>query len=124
MNMKKEQELSSLKSSQQRLADGPNQRLGDSEHRASEAERKAEALEKQNALHRQEVARLRIVCEEAQQARDRLNLQVENVGLQFALVTPPLKLNGWSYNGKLQPYVLNYKPQNNGFSRFKRETRR
>jgi len=104
LKMDKEQELSSLKSSQQRLADDLKKRLRNSEQRASEAEAKvtlyekqreweASALERQSTSHREEVERLRTDCEEAQQARLRLDRQVVDLQQQSARLQTKLETN-------------------------------
>lgn len=104
LKMEKEQELSSLKSSQQRLADDLKKRLRNSEQRASEAEAKvtlyekqreweASALERQSTSHREEVERLRTDCEEAQQARLRLDRQVVDLQQQSARLQTKLETN-------------------------------
>ncbi|CAK9009938.1 unnamed protein product [Durusdinium trenchii] len=95
MKMEREQEFSSFKSSQQRLTDDLKKRLRCSEQRASEAESKvglyekqreweASALERQSASHREEIEHLRADCEEAQQARLRLDRQVTELQQQAA----------------------------------------
>lgn len=103
LKMEKEHEFSSFKSSQERIADDLKKRLRLSEQRASEAEAKvslyekqreweASALERQSTSHREEIERLRSDCEEAQQARLRLDrhnaeLQQQNARLQTKLET-------------------------------------
>ncbi|CAJ1403880.1 unnamed protein product [Effrenium voratum] len=102
LKLEKEQEVASCKGSQQRLMEELKKRLRTSEQKASEAEAKAglyekqreweaTALERQSASHREECERLRADCDEAQQARLRLDRQVTELQQQIARVQSKLE---------------------------------